>query len=374
MSPAQQGQVGQIRWAAIQPVRYVMALTPGQRPVAVGKHTATVADRQGAALGRGDDPAAPADIQGLAGAATQDRGQQVHGRPQPPLKSLCLAPATGERSDIGARTGVGSVLVVSAGAEVGVVAGDHHAGQGPVTGQPPTRLRSQRSRPAGLPTYRSRAAEQAVQVHDDIQLGADSAGLGELVPLQSAAGQLTQGISPSLAAAALILSVGRAGQGFQSGQQSLASLGLQQPLQGDHALPGRGQPHPPPLVAAFGLAVGAVGVGNQPQVVQDPPQPGRVQAAAVSTSTGSASAVTRSGRSCVPAASTLAWAGEISPAVSAWAVAVRGRGTTLGRSGHYCGRHRHPCAVGCAASWRSRRPGCPGRRPRRSGHPRRRAR
>jgi hypothetical protein len=244
MSPAQQGQVGQIRWAAIQPVRYVMALTPGQRPVAVGKHTATVADRQGAALGRGDDPAAPADIQGLAGAATQDRGQQVHGRPQPPLKSLCLAPATGERSDIGARTGVGSVLVVSAGAEVGVVAGDHHAGQGPVTGQPPTRLRSQRSRPAGLPTHRSRAAEQAVQVHDDIQLGADSAGLGELVPLQSAAGQLTQGISPSLAAAALILSVGRAGQGFQSGQQSLASLGLQQPLQGDHALPGRGQPHP----------------------------------------------------------------------------------------------------------------------------------
>jgi hypothetical protein len=259
MSPAQQGQVGQIRWAAIQPVRYVMALTPGQRPVAVGEHTATVADRQGAALGRGDDPAAPADIQGLAGAATQDRGQQVHGRPQPPLKSLCLAPATGERSDIGARTGVGSVLVVSAGAEVGVVAGDHHAGQGPVTGQPPTRLRSQRSRPAGLPTHRSRAAEQAVQVHDDIQLGADSAGLGELVPLQSAAGQLTQGISPSLAAAALILSVGRAGQGFQSGQQSLASLGLQHPCRA--TMPSQVGPATPPA-ARGGVRPGGQRLGG----------------------------------------------------------------------------------------------------------------
>jgi hypothetical protein len=53
MCPTYQGQIGQVGGAAIGPVDQMMTLAPGQRPVAVGNHTAAVADGQGAALGRG---------------------------------------------------------------------------------------------------------------------------------------------------------------------------------------------------------------------------------------------------------------------------------------------------------------------------------
>ena len=43
VGPADQGQVGQVGGAAIQPVQEMVALAPGQRPVAVGDHTAAVA-------------------------------------------------------------------------------------------------------------------------------------------------------------------------------------------------------------------------------------------------------------------------------------------------------------------------------------------
>ena len=36
-------------------------------------------------------------------------------------------------------------------------------------------------------------------------------------------------------------------------------------------------PQPPALMAAFGLALGTLGVGGQAQMAHDPPQPGRVQ-------------------------------------------------------------------------------------------------
>jgi len=65
MRPAHQRQVGQISRATMQPVPQMMGLTPGQRPLAVGKDAAAVADGQGAALGGLDDPAGPADLQRL---------------------------------------------------------------------------------------------------------------------------------------------------------------------------------------------------------------------------------------------------------------------------------------------------------------------
>jgi hypothetical protein len=83
MSPTHQGQILKVGGAAIGPVDQMMALTPGQGPLAVGDHTAAVADGQGAALGRGDDPAGAPHVQGLAGGAAQDRGQQDHGRLEP---------------------------------------------------------------------------------------------------------------------------------------------------------------------------------------------------------------------------------------------------------------------------------------------------
>jgi hypothetical protein len=43
----------------------------------------------------------------------------------------------------------------------------------------------------------------------------------------------------------------------------LTGLSLQQPLDGDHAFPGRGQPHPALLLAPLGQAVSRLGVGDQ---------------------------------------------------------------------------------------------------------------
>ena len=63
VGPAQQGQVRQVGGAAVQPVQQMMALAPGQGPVTVGEHTAAVADGQGGALGGGDDPAGPPEVQ-----------------------------------------------------------------------------------------------------------------------------------------------------------------------------------------------------------------------------------------------------------------------------------------------------------------------
>ena len=76
MGPAQQGQVVQVGRAAVQPVPQVMGFAPGQGPVTVGEHAAAVPHGQSRALGGGDDPAGPADVQGLAGGAAQDQGQQ----------------------------------------------------------------------------------------------------------------------------------------------------------------------------------------------------------------------------------------------------------------------------------------------------------
>ena len=76
-------------------------------------------------------------------------------------------------------------------------------------------------------------------------------------------------------------------------------------------------------MALLGPVTFAVGVSDQPQMGQDPSQPGWIQRRAASSSIGSAWVV-GSGNSWVPAASTAAWAGEIAPSVNAWAVAVRG--------------------------------------------------
>jgi hypothetical protein len=118
------------------------------------------------------------------------------------------------------------------------------------------------------------AALEAVQVHRDRQLGPDPTTLGQVAALQGAAGQLAQGISPALAAAARVAGTGGAGQRLQGRQQALTGLGFQQAIHCDHAVQGGGQPEAPPLVALLGLAGGGVGVGHQPPVGDDPSQPG----------------------------------------------------------------------------------------------------
>jgi hypothetical protein len=122
MGPADQGQVPQVSRATVEPVPQMMGLAPGQRPITVREDTAAVPDRQGGALGRGDDPGATPKVQGLAGGATQDRGEQGHGRPQPPLQ--VLDHAGGVAGVEVAAVVVVVVVVVAAGAvAAGVVVG-----------------------------------------------------------------------------------------------------------------------------------------------------------------------------------------------------------------------------------------------------------
>jgi hypothetical protein len=73
MSPAHQGQVGQVGRAAMEPVLEMVGLTPAQGPVTAREDTATVAHGQSGALGGLDDPGGPPHVQRLAGCPTQDR-------------------------------------------------------------------------------------------------------------------------------------------------------------------------------------------------------------------------------------------------------------------------------------------------------------
>ena len=99
-------------------------------------------------------------------------------------------------------------------------------------------------RPARLSTHPTGVAEQAVQVHGHRQLGPDPADLWQPAALQGPAGQLGEGVGGAPPAAAGVVGVGGAGQGLQGRQQGVAGLGLQESVDGDHAFPGRGQPHP----------------------------------------------------------------------------------------------------------------------------------
>src|SRR5215207_1284570 len=320
---AHQGQIGQVGGAAIDPVPQVVALTPGDGPGAVGEHTAPVADGQGGALGRGDDSAGPPDIQRLGRRAPEHWREPVHGRPQPSRQPCWPALGSGERSDLDPRTG-GGLLVVVGVVGVAGVAGDDPPGDRPVASQPPARLGAQGAGPAGLPAEGAGVAEEAVEVDDHIQLGADPAGLGELACLQVAAGQLGQGVGAALVAAAGIVGGGRAGQGVQGRGQGLAGLRLQQPLEGDHAV--HGVAHQTPRrpwrrSPWWSAASGSVAWTRWPTARRSR---GGSRCRAAATSTGSAWAVTWVGRWWVPWASALAWAADSSPSHSAWAVAVRG--------------------------------------------------
>ena len=74
---AQQGQVGQVGGAAVEPVAQMMGFAPGQRPVTVGEDTAAVADGQGGPLGGLDDPGGPPDLQWLGGGPARIGGSRA---------------------------------------------------------------------------------------------------------------------------------------------------------------------------------------------------------------------------------------------------------------------------------------------------------
>jgi hypothetical protein len=108
----------------------------------------------------------------------QDRRQPGHWGPQPPGQPHRLAVVLSRRRLLAARVlsrrrllaarVVDGVLGLAVGAVERVVvitplAADQDPGQDPLTGQPPTGRRRQRSRPAGLTTHPRRAAQQPIK-------------------------------------------------------------------------------------------------------------------------------------------------------------------------------------------------------------------
>ena len=75
MGPAEQGQIGQVGGATMEPVPEMMGFAPGRGPLAAGHRTAAVTHHQGGPLGGRDDPGGAAELQGLGGAATKGWGE-----------------------------------------------------------------------------------------------------------------------------------------------------------------------------------------------------------------------------------------------------------------------------------------------------------
>jgi hypothetical protein len=305
-------------------------------------------------LGGRDDPGGPAHIQGLARRPTQHRRQSGGRSPQPRIQPGRPLPVAGGHVLRAPVTAPTSVVIAGVGISPAMAgSGDQHPGEGPITGQPPTRLRGQWSRPPRLATEAAGAVEQAVQLDAHQQLGRTQR--------PGATGRPPRPAEPTPTAHP------------RSAGHRDGCLGRQR---GGPAAPGRpvgsGRPrvpaaHPPrpgrPRLgpATARVADGGVRPAGRCRRVGDPAQiahawrsRGGSNRAAASTSTGSASVVTWVGSWWVPSARTLAWATEICPPIRAWAVPVRGRGTAPGRSGPCGGRRRPPAATAGAARRRWR--------------------
>jgi hypothetical protein len=145
-----------------------MGFTPGLGLITIGEDTTAVTDNQGAALGGGHDPGRSADLQGPGGGATQDPGEPGQGGSQPRRQVRRLGPVANRRGRIPGPGCSGLPLAArAAGGRAKVmlvarVAADHDSGDGPITGQPPARLRGQRPRPAQLAPEAAWAALEAV--------------------------------------------------------------------------------------------------------------------------------------------------------------------------------------------------------------------
>ncbi len=132
MGSAQQGQVGQVGGAAMEPVAQVVGVAPGQGAGAVGEDTAAVPHGQGGALGGLDDPGGPSDLQGLGGGATQGRRKQPRRGSEPGRQGLGPARVLGGEPrwvwTLGWLPGAGVLVGVVL---AGVLAGDHDRGSPP---------------------------------------------------------------------------------------------------------------------------------------------------------------------------------------------------------------------------------------------------
>ncbi len=250
---------------------------------------------------------------------------------------------------------------------VGGVAGDQDPGEGPVTGQPPTRLRGQRPHPTRI----------TPQARVDGRGGCP----GPRSPAAGAGPHPIWGSRPRFQVAA-----GQLGRGHQRGVGSQSGCRWRRP--GGPAVPGQpaaiwpasassspstatmpsqvGASHRPRRSwLAFGLGLGALGVGGQPG---DGPRPAAAAAGPAAAPPPPAPVQPRrpGGRasSWVPWASTWAWATEML-AINQGLGGARSGGhrTGPGRSAPPWRPPPPPSAAGPAASRRSSRPAAPSSAP-----------
>jgi hypothetical protein len=254
------------------------------------------------------------------------------------------------------------------GCRAGGLAGDQDPGHRPVTGQPATPSGANGpTQPTSPPTA---ARPWRLSSSPAPSAGVGPTSLGQPARPQGPGGPARPGHQPG---------VGR-------------RCGHRRRWPGGPGVPGRpassGRPRPPtahpgppcppgsgpatgpaPLMVAFGLGLGAVRVGDQPQVSDQLAQPRRVQAPGHLHQDRFGLGGDRGGQ--------LVGADGQHPGVGRRQLAVgqgggrlgRGRGTRPGRSGHWWGRPRRPCGAGPAASWRWSRTEHPGRRRRPRGRP-----
>ena len=376
---AQQGQVGQVGGAAMEPVAHVVGFAPGQGPGAVREDTAAVPHRQGGALGGLDDPGGPSDLQGLGGGATQGRGQLGRGGSELGRQPVVPARAVGFWWCVTAGVVAGSWGgCLTGGVVVGVVVTGQGAGGSRSLGSPPrhrpaagtprgpaarpTRphLRPHGGGPAGCPGPRSRSAGA----------GPHRSGAADRPPGARRASSVRASALRWLPLRVSLASAGRA-NGSRAASRLWPASGSSSPSTA--TMPSKvGASHSPRRAwrrsRSRSAPSGSATWSRWPRSRRSRPGSSR---RAASTSTGSASAVTWSGSGWVPAATTWAWATDSSPSHTAWAVSVSGPGTGPGRSGPPWWPRGRPDGAGCAARPRSSRPGGRARRRRRRGRRRR---
>ena len=312
---ADQGQVVQVGGAAMEPMSEMVGFAPGRGPLAAGDGTAAVADDQGGALGGGDDPAGPADLQRLGRGPTQGRGSRLAAVWSQAAKPPSPPPSWPAWS----RSSAGVVVVV------GGVAGDQDPGDGTITGQPPARLGTQRPCPASITAQGARPVQQAVQVHGDQQLGPDPTRSGGAGRLPGCGGPTRPGRRPGVGRRS-----GRRGRrrGGPTVPGRPAGSGRPRPpaAPGPRPCPPRWRPTTTPAAGGAARPGPRRPRGRQPST--DGRRPGAAGAgpAAGPRPAGPVRPRRRGGRGgrWVPWASTWAWAGDSSPSVRAWAVPVRG--------------------------------------------------
>ena len=158
----------------------------------------------------------------------------------------------------------------------GSVAAEDDAGDPAVAADQPCGAQVEWADPVQGRRHTAGLAAQGGQVGGQGDLRGGPAVVRGVAGGEPVANDLTQPVGAALRRRTAVVG-GRGRAGVDRLHQRGPGVGVQQPVQHDHPVQGRGAPQPAPLVRRGGVIIGAVGVHDMPQVGQDPAEPGRVQ-------------------------------------------------------------------------------------------------